>query len=345
MDADLCIIIVSWNVRPLLLECLRSIHALAADAPSVDGTLPVGPYSVQVVVVDNASSDASASMVRDEFPAVRLVESSTNLGFTRANNLALQRTASRYVLLLNPDTRLVAAAGVGEPLSTMLDYMELHPQVGVLGPQLRNPDGSIQSSRRRFPSLMTGLMESTLLEQWFPHNRWSRAYHMADTPDDAVQEVGWVTGACLLVRRVAIERVGGLDESFFMYSEELDWCRRIADAGWRIVYLPTAVVVHHEGQSSARDVSARHVHFQSSKVHYFRKHHGVLCAKVLRLFLLSSYVVQLAEEGSKWLLRSRPQLRSERLRTYWRVLRSGLRSPTPPADDRMPVTGDSRRAI
>ena len=326
MTVDLCIIIVSWNVSDLLHDCLQ---AIASGAVVADDEMRLGRYSAETWVVDSASSDGTAEMVRRTFPWVHLVASERNLGFTRGNNLALGRCQGCYALLLNPDTQVV-----GDALTAMLDHMEAHPDVGVLGPQLRYADGSPQSSRRRFPTLMTAFMESTLLHQWFPHNRWARAYHMRDTSDSMVQDVDWVTGACMLVRREAISQVGTLDEGYFMYSEELDWCRRIIEAGWRVVYYPQATVIHHEGGSSAQVVPARHIHFQSSKVRYFAKYHGRLASEILRWFLLGTYAWQLGEETLKFVVGHRRALRRARIQAYGQVLRSRLRSPAPAEEER-----------
>jgi N-acetylglucosaminyl-diphospho-decaprenol L-rhamnosyltransferase len=303
---DLSVIIVSWNVRDLLLRCLLSV------AP--DG------YSCEIVVVDNGSTDGSTDMVRSSFPEVRLVANAENRGFTAANNQGLALAQGRHLLLLNPDTEVQ-----GDALSTMVGYLDDHPEVGALGPQLRYPDGSLQSSRRRFPTFATALVESTVVQEWWRDNRILRRYYMADTPDDAIQEVDWLVGACLLVRREAYQHVGGLDEGFFMYSEELDWCRRLKAAGWQIVYLPAAVVVHHEGKSSEQVVPARHIYFQSSKVRYFRKHHGRVQAEGLRWFLLATFVYQWVREGFKWLVGLKRPLRAERMQAYCQVLHSGLR--------------------
>jgi N-acetylglucosaminyl-diphospho-decaprenol L-rhamnosyltransferase len=270
-------------------------------------------------VVDSASSDGSVVMVEEGFPQVRLIANSENVGFTVGNNQGIAVSRGRYVLLLNPDTEVVDDA-----LATMVEYMDNHPQVGVLGPQLLNPDGSIQSSRRRFPTLATAFLESTVLQQWFPNNRVVRHYSMTDRSDDEVQEVDWVTGACLLARREAIEEVGLLDEGFFMYSEELDWCRRIKGQGWKVVYLPTARVIHYGAQSSEQVKSFQHVQFQRSKIRYFRKHHGSGQAEVLRLFILATYLYQLIVEALKWLVGHKRPLRAERLRAYWQVLESRL---------------------
>jgi N-acetylglucosaminyl-diphospho-decaprenol L-rhamnosyltransferase len=315
---DLSIVIVSWNVRDLLRRCLRSVSDVGHETSPVP--TPVSNIQVEIIVVDNGSTDGSSEMVRAEFPSVRLVTNENNRGFTAANNQGLDLSHGRYMLLLNPDTEVV-----GDALTTMVDYMDAHPEAGALGPQLRYPDGSLQSSRRRFPTFITALVESTVVQEWWRDNRVLRHYYLADTPDDAIQAVDWVVGACLLVRRQAYEQAGGLDEGYFMYSEELDWCRRIKDAGWEVVYLPTATVLHHEGKSSEQVVPARHVYFQSSKVRYFRKHHGVLEAEVLRWFLLATYVYQLGRESLKWLVGHKRPLRAERVQAYRQVLRSGLR--------------------
>jgi hypothetical protein len=171
------------------------------------------------------------------------------------------------------------------------------------------------------------LVESTVVQDYWRENRIVRRYTMGDTPDDAIQSVDWLVGACLMVRREAYTQVGGLDEGFFMYSEEMDWCRRIKDAGWQVVYLPTATVLHHEGRSSEQVVAARHIHFQSSKVRYFRKHHGRVQGEFVRWYLLATYAFQVGREGLKWLVGHKRSLRAERVRAYWQVLCSGLKAP------------------
>ncbi len=270
--------------------------------------------------MDNASTDGSVEMVRREFPQVHLIASEVNLGYTGGNNQGIAASQGRYILLLNPDTEVV-----GDALPTMVAYMDAHPDVGALGPQLLNPDGSVQSSRRRFPTLGTALVESTVIQQWWPDNRILRRYYVQDRPDDAISEVDWVTGACILLRRQAVEQVGPLDDAFFMYSEELDWCRRARDAGWKVVYLPTAQVIHHEGKSSEQVMPLRHVRFQRSKIHYFRKHHGRWAGTLLHAFLLLNYAYLLVIESLKWLVGHKRELRAERVRAYSEVLRSGLR--------------------
>jgi N-acetylglucosaminyl-diphospho-decaprenol L-rhamnosyltransferase len=315
---DLTVVIVSWNVRDLLRRCLHSI--LEAGAPTSNSKPPTPNLQLQIIVVDNNSTDGSPEMVRTEFPHVCLVANAENRGFTAANNQGLSLSRGRYLLLLNPD-----AEAVGDALAVMVHYMDEHPTAGALGPQLRYPDGSRQSSRRRFPTFATALVESTIVQEWWRDNGILRRYYLTGSPDDAIQAVDWLVGACLLVRRQVYEQVGGLDEGFFMYSEELDWCRRIKDIGWEIIYLPTATVIHHEGKSSEQVVAARHIYFQGSKVRYFRKHHSLFQAEALRCFLLATYVYQLGREGCKWLIGHKRPLRAERIRAYRQVLRSGLR--------------------
>jgi GT2 family glycosyltransferase len=260
-------------------------------------------------------------MVRQRYPDVTLIASDSNMGFVKGNNTGVARTSGRYILLLNPDTEIV-----GDALGTMVTYMDRHGDVGAIGPRLLFPDGQVQPSRRRFPTLATAFLESTVLQQWFPRNSVLRHYYVQDRSDSEEQDVDWVIGACVLIRRQAWDQVGPLDEDFFMYSEEMDWCRRLKQEGWRVAYVPDAVVVHHEGQSSIQVVPARHIYFQSSKVTYFRKHHGILVGEVLRAFLLTTYMYQLCAEMPKWMVGHKRALRSERMAAYWQVLRSGLKA-------------------
>ena len=322
---DLSILIVSWNVRELLRKCLYSVISNQYSVSSnqtPDSSLNTEHCSLntEVIVVDNASSDGSVEMLRSEFPNVHLIGNSENVGFTRANNQALAMAQGRYLFLLNPDTEVGPGA-----LSALVAYMDAHPRVGMIGPQLRYGDGSIQSSRRRFPTLATAFLESTKLQQWFPHNRVLTHYYMRDTDDSATQEVDWINGSAMFTRREVYDQVGGLDEAFFMYSEELDWCFRIKQAGWQIVYLPSAQITHYEGKSSEQVVAKRDIYFHSSKIRFFRKYHGALVAQVLRAFLLMMFAFQIVEEGAKWLLGHKRAMRAARVKAYWQVLASGLK--------------------
>lgn len=304
---DLSIIIVSWNVRGLLQACL---HSIDSQRHGLD---------VEVIVVDGASADGSPAMVREAFPWVKLIACDENVGFPRGNNLGLAAANGRFLLLLNPDTEIIQDA-----LPVMVNYLLQHQDVGLVGPQLLNSDGSLQSSRRRFPTLTTALFESTWLESVAPQ-RILRHYYAQDLPDDAAADVDWVTGACMLIRREIYNVIGGMDEAYFMYSEELDWCRRIKDAGWRVVYYPGAQVLHHVGKSSEQAVTARHINFQRAKLRYFQKFHGGTAVTLLRIVLLLNYSGQLLIEGIKGVLGHKRPLRRQRVQAYWQIIRTGLR--------------------
>ncbi len=305
---DLSIIIVSWNVADLLKACLTSILAS-----------PITPYTLEIIVVDSASSDDSVAMVEHDFPEVKLVAQKENVGFSRSNNIGLEAASGKYIFLLNPDTEIV-----GNALVQMLDYMNEHPVVGIIGPHTLNTDGTTQLTRRRFPSVALGFVESTWLQAFAPQ-KVLNDYYVSDKPDNGIFEVDWVQGSALLARREVYTQVGGLDEGYVMYSEEMDWCKRAKLAGWQVIYLGVADIIHHGGKSSEQVTARRHIHFQESKLRYFRKYHGWLTAQTLRIFLLTSYLWQIGIEGLKALLGHKREMRHQRILAYWQVIRSGLR--------------------
>jgi len=319
---DLSVVIVSWNVKALLEKCLRSLLESPGWQLVPPDREPSGEdmRSLEVWVVDSASSDGSTEMVRSQFPGVGLIENSENIGFTRGNNQGIARCRGRALMLLNPDTEVL-----GDALATMGDYLAAHPDVGVVGPRIATPDGGVQPSRRRFPTYGTAFVESTCLQQWFPRHPALARYYVWDSPDNREQDVDWLEGACLVARSEVVKQVGGLDERFFMYSEELDWCQRIKSAGWRVVYLPQAQILHYGGKSSDQVVAAKHIRFQRSKIAYYTKYFGRFRGGLLRSFLLATYSWMWAVEGLKWLAGHRRPLRAERLAAYSQVLRSGLR--------------------
>jgi hypothetical protein len=226
----------------------------------------------------------------------------------------------QVIVLLNPDTRVV-----GDALGRLVRFLERHPTVGVAGPRLRFPDGRTQPSRRRFPTLLTGFLESTLVQDYWRTNRVLARYYVADRSEDERQEVDWLVGACLAIRREALRSVGLLDERFFLYSEEVEWFWRLRRAGWRVVYLPDAEVVHVEGASSEPESAFRQVAFDTAKVQLYRRLHGPLAAELLRAFLLATYLVRLGRESAKWLLGHKRSLRWRRMVRDWHALRSLLR--------------------
>lgn len=310
MSGRVAAVVVSYNVRDLLLTCVESLR----DAQRL-GELDT------IIVVDNASRDGSSATIRSRYPDIRVIDAS-NRGYGAGANIGVAATDHEYILILNPDTIVPPGAVAG-----LASYLDEHPGVGLVGPLLRYPDGSVQESRRRFPERLTPLFESTIVEEWWPGNRWSRRFHMRDEAETArvSREVDWVVGAAMLVRRAAIEQAGGFDESFRMYSEEVEWCWRLHQHGWNVAYHPAVEIVHHEGASSSQDIPARQVEFDTSRVRLARHMYGSGTAAVVRAGLLAGYGLQLIRESAKWAIGHRRDLRRRRIALYAGALRSGLR--------------------
>ncbi|SLN67474.1 N-acetylglucosaminyl-diphospho-decaprenol L-rhamnosyltransferase [Falsiruegeria litorea R37] len=252
---DISIVIVNWNTCNLLRDCLRSVF---------DGLLGL---RAEVLVVDNASGDASVGMVQAEFPQVTLIESARNLGFAGGNNLALRRACGRYILLLNTDTLIHGAV-----LSKAVEWMDTHPKIGVMGPRVLNTDGTIQPSCSAFPSLRFLVMQALGL------TRIERldSYRMTGWDRSTERHVDVISGAAMVVRRSAMEQVGLLDEAFFFYGEETDWCLRFAQAGWGLTYVPIPAVTHFGGGSVAKLDHRRDVMMTEGVTRLHRKHGGTL---------------------------------------------------------------------
>ncbi|HLK14495.1 MAG TPA: glycosyltransferase family 2 protein [Fimbriimonadaceae bacterium] len=251
---ELSVTICSWNTCADTRACLDSLGALRQEC------------AFEVIVVDNGSTDGSADMIAGEFPWVRLIRSEVNLGFTGGHNACLAQREGPDALVLNSDTVVHAGA-----LRTLVDYSRAHPEVGIIGPKLLNPNGSLQFSCRRFPNPVAALFRNTFVGRLFPNNRWTRDYLMADWTHDEPRQVDWVSGAALYVTKHAIETVGVLDEAYFMYCEDVDWCFRAHRAGLDVTYLPTAVITHAIGTSSSKAANRMIVRFHRSMLRFYRK--------------------------------------------------------------------------
>lgn len=307
LSPAISIIIVSWNVADLLAACLRSLQPVLASG------------LCEVIVVDSASSDGTPARIAAEFPAVRVLAQTENVGFTRGNNIGMAAARGRIFFLLNPDTEVI-----GDAVQQLAAFLEARPSTGIVGPHTLNSDGTHQSTRRRFPTLATAFFESTWLQPWAPRGLLDRFY-ARDLADEATAPVDWVQGSALMARREVYTQIGGLDEGYVMYSEELDWCHRAKTAGWGVVYVGSARIIHHGGKSTDQIAARRHIHFHESKLRYTRKTHGRAAAQALRLFLLASYAGQLMLEAAKGAVSHKPEMRRARVREYLTVLRSGLR--------------------
>ena len=240
---EVSIIIVSWNAREYLIGCLMSLYE-------------EDPPWAEIIFVDNGSSDGSADAVEELFPEVRLIRSDENLGFAKANNIGIMASAGKFVCLMNSD--MVVLGGCMETLKARMDS---DPSAGLVCPRVLNPDMTLQPTCRRFPSLKGAFLSAIGLD--------SRNY----MPHDSVMEAEAVSGCFMLARRAAIDQAGLLDERFFFYAEDKDWCRRIKNSGWKIIYLPEAKAVHYGGSSSSAPVKI-YIELHKANLKYWRKHHG-----------------------------------------------------------------------
>lgn len=218
-------------------------------------------------MIDNNSEDQSTKMVSGKFPQVKLLENKRNLGFSAACNQGIRKSRGRYILLLNPDTEFVSGG-----ITEMIKFMDSHTRVGICGPQMIDPQGRVHFSCRSFPSYLTAVSSGqSILNRLFPRNPLSRKYLLKDQSQK--REVDWVSGSCLLTKREVFEKIGPLDELFFMYVEDVDFCYRAKNAGFLVHYLPEVVVIHHIGKSTKKRKLLMQTEHHRSMYHFFRKHH------------------------------------------------------------------------
>lgn len=263
------VIIVSWNTRELLLQCLRSLNTEGNDPD-------------EIIVVDNASCDGSAEAVEAAFPRVRVVRNRQNLGFSGANNIGIRQSTGDFLCLINSD--VVVREGC---LEKMRRHMQDHPEIGVLGPKVLWPDGlTVQRSCMGYPTLWNMLCRTVGLDSFFPKMRLFGGFLMTYWPHDSRREVDVINGCFWMIRRSAVEEVGLLDEDFFMYAEDIDWCKRFHDKGWKLVFYPEAEAIHYGGASSAAMPVRFYVEKQRANFQYWRKHHGRISTEIFYLMIL-----------------------------------------------------------
>jgi len=283
---DLGIVIVNWNTRNLLRDCLRSIET---GEPNIQR---------QVIVVDNASSDGSAEMVRAEFPSVTVIVNSENTGFARANNQGLRAfgcgdigqtspTAPRYLLLLNPDT-VVPPDGFRK----MVDRMDADPKIGAAGPRLGMLDGSLDlACRRSFPSPEISMWRMLGFSKLFPKSRLFGRYNLTYLDEHLETEVDCIVGAYMQVRRETIQQVGLLDEQFWMYGEDIDWAYRIKQNGWKVLYYPTVTVLHVKRAASRQNPQTK-FEFQRASWQFYRKHYRARTSLPMHALVMSGLLLK-----------------------------------------------------
>jgi GT2 family glycosyltransferase len=275
-DASIAIIIISFNVEKLLKECIESIHRETKEA------------RFEIWVIDNHSRDHSVQMLKRDFPDIHLIENDENVGFTRANNQAIRQCRSDYVLLLNPDTLIQAGA-----IDKMVQFMEAHPDVGVSGCRVLNEDGSLQlACRRSMPSPSVAFFRLAGLSRLFPRSQKMARYNLTYLDPMQTHEVDAVSGAFLLIRREVIEKIGLLDEDFWIYGEDIDWCIRTKRAGWKVMYHPEAHILHYKGVGCSTNNRKTSYEFYRAMVLFHKKHFAKDCSLVTNFFIYAGICVR-----------------------------------------------------
>ena len=287
---DLSIVLVCWNNKEYMDPCLESLYN------------PGLKCSFDVVVVDNGSTDGSQEMLREKYPQVRIIQNESNLGLGKASNQGIEATKGRYILLLNNDTIVNGAS-----FDAMVDFLENHPKAGGVGGRLMNPDGSPQSYYNNF---------STLTEEFFVATRigeWIRPGYPAIMEADEVKSVDWLGSACLMLRREALDQVGLLDESYFIYGDEADLQYRLKKAGWEIYFLPEVYTIHYGGRSMNRWSRRKLVY--RGKIYFYQKHYGIAKTTALRLMLGILSILKMIPWGISWLFPARRDRAAKELRS------------------------------
>ena len=301
---DVSVVIVNWNTKRLLLECIESI---------VSGT---SRSRVEVIVVDNASYDGSADAVEEAFPGCKVIRNQSNMGFAAANNRGIAASVGRHVCLVNSDVKLLDGC-----LDTMCVYMDSRPEIGVLGPQILNKDLTIQLTWTELPSVRNLLAQALFCPRLFPSIRWLHSRFKTALDHQAIQSVPVLSGCFLMVRRKALEQVGLLDERFYIYKEDVDWCKRFGDEGWPVVFYPEAQAIHYGGASSSRAPARFLIEMEKANIQYWKKYYSPLTGTVVRLISAIHYGIRLAGWATLYLaVRKRRATASEMVSKYAQTL-------------------------
>ncbi len=279
---SISIIIVNWNTCDYLRNCLNSIRQTDES------------YVQEVIVVDNASKDGSPEMVEKEFPEVTLIRAEENLGFARANNLAMKRAVGSMFALVNSD--VIVHPGCLETLATFLDQ---HNDIGLVGPRVIGGDGNLQRTCRRQPNIWNTVCRILALDRIFPDWSIFSGFEMPHWTHERCMEVEVLSGCFCVVKRKAVDEVGGLDEQFFFYAEDIDWCKRLRDAGWKLKFVPEATATHFGGASTSNAPLRYSIEILRATLKYWRKHHGWTGQMVCYIFMVTHHGFRLMIRGLK----------------------------------------------
>lgn len=279
------IIIISYNCQEEIARCLSSIASLQNE----------------IIVVDNNSKDKTTCDIRENYPRVILIENKENLGFARGVNLGIKKASGEYLVLLNPDTEIL-----NDGIKKLVEFAATNKNIAAVGPRLLNTDGSFQPSAYSFPTTLWASLHLLQISKLFSKEKVGKFFPYFSRPDK-IQEVDWVTGACICIKKEALKKVGLFDENYFLYFEEIDWCKRAKENGWKIYYYPPAVITHHLERSSSQEKELSLLSRYESMFYYFRKHYGEREEKIVRrmaqvIFYIKSkyYHLKKDKEKSTW---------------------------------------------
>jgi hypothetical protein len=294
------VVIVSWNAQDYLIQCLESLFT------------GQGCHSMEVIVVDNDSSDGSVESVVKRYPRARLIRNATNLGFSKANNIGISAATGKYLCLINSDVKVLPGC-----INRLVEYQEKHSDTGMVGPRIIGGDGKLQRSCRGFPTVWNMFCRALALDTFFPGIKAFTGYSLRYWAQDTCCAVDILSGCFWLIRREALASVGVLDESFFMYGEDMDWCKRFREHGWKLVFVPSAQAIHYGGASSANTPVRFYIERHRADLQYWQKHHSP--PAVLGYFLLTCLhlLLRLAGYSAAFLFR-----RSARVTCRYKMRRS-----------------------
>lgn len=266
---NVSVVIVSWNAKKYLEQCLQSVLSCSDAA------------TTEIIVVDNASSDGSPEHVKEKYPSVKLICNSDNLGFAKANNIGINHSHGKYLFLINSDVIVYPNC-----FNSLVTYIESQPQIGVLGPRIIGIDGKVQRSCMGYPSLWNSFCRAIFIDAIFPNVKLFNGYMLSYWKHDAIKEVEVVNGCFWVIRHQALEKVGLLDENYFMYAEDIDWCKRFNDSDWKVVYYPLVEALHYGGASSANAPVRFYIEMQKANMKFFKKHYGILSLNIYKCIML-----------------------------------------------------------
>lgn len=272
MNKLVSVIIVSWNAKDYLRDCLYSIRQTSLSCV------------LEVIVVDNASVDGSPEMVKNDFPEVTLIRAGENLGFARANNLAMKQAKGSFLALVNSD--VIVHPGC---LETLMEYMVQHKEVGLVGPRVIGGDGNLQKTCRRLPSIWNTVCRILAFDRMFPNTPMFSGFEMPEKYHEVQTEAEVLSGCFCMARTQAVDEIGGMDEQFFFYGEDIDWCKRFQDAKWKLMFVPEATATHFGGGSTANAPLRYSIEILKATLKYWRKHHGLVGQAVCYLLIASHH--------------------------------------------------------